>query len=124
MKAWNMETCEKLVLKANATPPPDFASLFPSVLALAESGDRIARDVLSQAGTQLASLAGIVIRRLFPASESVPVAMSGGVLGSSALVRQFFYNSLRSECPDAVLNPDVIDPVRGALAIARKGVRR
>lgn len=120
MKSWKIETREKLVLAANATPPPDFAALFPSVLAVADSGDAIARDVLTQAGIQLAGLAGIVIRRLFPDSGSVPVAMSGGVFGSSALVRQVFYNSLRAGCPDAVLNPGVIEPVRGALEIARK----
>ena len=67
------------------------------MLALADSGDRIARDVLTKAGAQLANLAGIVLRRLFPDSGAVPVAMSGGVFGSSALVRQVFYNSLRSD---------------------------
>jgi glucosamine kinase len=71
MKSWKIETREKLVLTANATPPPDFAALFPSVLALADSSDPIARDVLTQAGIQLAGLAGIVIRRLFPAVYSV-----------------------------------------------------
>ncbi len=114
----------KLVPAANATPPPDFAALFPAVLTLADSGDRIARDVLTQAGTQLANLAGILLRRLFPHAGAVPVAMSGGVFGSSALVRQVFYNSLRSGRPDAVINPNVIEPVRGALELARKGAAK
>jgi N-acetylglucosamine kinase-like BadF-type ATPase len=121
MKSWRLLTRESLVLAANGTPSPDFAALFPVVLASADSGDRIARDVLAQAGSHLAELAGIVIRRLFPDSGTVPVAMSGGVFGSSALVRQAFYNDLRSERPDAALNPGVIDPVRGALELARKG---
>ena len=95
MKSWRLQTIEQLVPAANATPPPDFAALFPAVLSLADSGDRIARDVLTQAGAHLANLAGIVLRRLFPHSEAVPVAMSGGVFGSSALVRQVFYNSRR-----------------------------
>ena len=50
--------------------------------------------------------------------------MSGGVFGSSALVRQVFYNSLRSRHPDAVINPNVIEPVRGALELARKGAAK
>jgi N-acetylglucosamine kinase-like BadF-type ATPase len=124
MKSWNIDSREKLVLAANATPPPDFAALFPSVLALADSGDPVARDVLARAGTVLANLAGIVIRRLFQNSGSVPVAMSGGVFGSSALVRQVFYNSLRAESTEAGLNPGVIEPVRGALEIARKGITK
>ncbi len=97
---------------------------FPPCFRSADSGDRIARDVLTQAGTHLANLAGILLRRLFPNSEAVPVAMSGGVFGSSALVRQVFYNSLRSGHPDAVLNPNVIEPVRGALELARKGAAK
>jgi len=124
LKSWHRETIEQLVPAANATPPPDFAALFPSVLALADSGDRIARGVLTQAGTHLANLAGILFRRLFQNSDTVPVAMSGGVFGSSVLVRQFFYNSLCSGHPNAVLNPSVIEPVRGALELARKGAAR
>ncbi len=46
--------------------------------------------------------------------------MSGGVFGSSALVRQVFYNTLSSTHPNAALNPSVIEPVRGALALARQ----
>ena len=120
MKSWRLQTIEQLVPAANATPPPDFAALFPAVLSLADSGDRIARDVLTQAGNQLANLAGILLRRLFPGSGAVPVAMSGGVFGSSVLVRQVFYNGLHSGRPDVVINPNVIEPVRGALELARK----
>jgi glucosamine kinase len=124
LKFWHLETIEQLVPAANATPPPDFAALFPSVLSLANSGDRIARDVLSQAGAHLAALAGTLLRRLFPNSEAVPVAMSGGVFASSALVRQVFYNTLSSTHPNAALNPTVIEPVRGALALARQSAAK
>ncbi len=124
MKAWSLQTIEQLVPAANATPPPDFAALFPAVLSLADSGERIARDVLTQAGTQLANLAGILLRRLFPDLGAVPVAMSGGVFGNSALVRQVFYNSLRAAHPDVVINPTVIEPVRGALELARQGAAK
>jgi hypothetical protein len=66
-------------------------------------------------------LAGTLARRLFPNSGSVPVAMSGGVFASSGLVRQVFYNTLGSAHLHAALNPSVIEPVRGALELARKG---
>jgi N-acetylglucosamine kinase-like BadF-type ATPase len=122
LKLWRLETVEQVVPAANAIPPPDFAALFPSVLSLADSGDRIARDVLTQAGAHLATLATTLLRRLFPNSEAVPVGMSGGVFASSALVRQVFYNTLSSTHPNAALNPTVIEPVRGALALARQGV--
>jgi glucosamine kinase len=121
LKVWRLETIEQLVPAANATPPPDFAALFPFVLSLADSGDRVALEVLDQAGTHLAHLAGTLLGRLFPNSGSVPVAMSGGVFASSTLVRQVFYNTLGSAHLHAALNPSVIEPVRGALELARKG---
>ena len=124
LKSWRLQTIEQLVPAANSTPPPDFAALFPSVLSLADSGDRITRNVLTQAGSHLASLAATLLRRLFPNAEAVPVAMSGGVFGSSALVRQVFYNTLSSTHPNAALNPTVIEPVRGALALARQSMAR
>jgi glucosamine kinase len=124
LKSWRLETIEQLVPAANATPPPDFAALFPLVLSLADSGDRIARDVLTQAGAHLATLAATLLRRLFPNSEAVPVAMSGGVFASAALVRQVFYNTLSSTHPNASLNTSVIEPVRGALELARQSVAK
>ena len=124
MKSWCVETRERMVLLANASPPPDFSALFPAVLSAADTGDMVARTLLTQAGAELATLAKIVIRRLFPDADSVPVAMSGGVFRNCALVRQVFYNSLRSEYPNASVNATVIEPVRGALELARKGARQ
>ena len=48
------------------------------------------------------------------------MAVSGGVFRNCALIHQVFYNSLRSGYPDVVINPTVIEPVRGALELARK----
>jgi len=123
MKSWGVESREQMILVTNASPPPDFPGLMRTVLSAAEAGDPTARVVLTQAGAELAALAKIVIRRLFAEAETVPVAMSGGVFRNCALVRQVFYNSLRSEYPDASLSANVIDPVKGALELARKGRR-
>jgi N-acetylglucosamine kinase-like BadF-type ATPase len=121
LKPWGLKTRDQLILAANATPPPDFSALFPAILSVADAGDPIAREVLGRAGTELANLATIAIRRLFPQATHVPVAMSGGVFRSSSLVRQIFYNSLRSQHRGAAVNPSVIEPVRGALELAREG---
>jgi N-acetylglucosamine kinase-like BadF-type ATPase len=120
-KAWNLETLDQLVQMANSTPPPDFSSLLPHVLSAADAGDALARTVLTQAGTELAGLAKIVIGRIFGEETRTPVAMSGGVFRNSTLVRQVFYNSLRSEYPDAVVGSAIVEPVKGALDLARKG---
>jgi glucosamine kinase len=123
LEAWQLSDHEQLVLAANAIPSPDFAGLFPVVLSAAESGDAIAGAVLTQAGNELAGLAGIVARRIFQQEKAVPVAMSGGVFANSALLREIFYDRLRSEYSGTTLNPTVAEPVRGALELARRGAR-
>ncbi len=124
LKSWSLETREQLVLAGNAAPPPNFASLVPAVLLAADAGDPVAWGVLAQAGGELATSAKLVIRRLFSDADAVPVAMSGGVFNNSAVVRQVFYNSLRSEFPNAAVVANVIEPVQGALAMARRARQR
>lgn len=123
--AWSLTSLPQLARAANATP--DFAVLFPAVLAAAEAGDAVARQVIADASGELAQLAGIILRRLFPAQHSsvvptsaVPMAMAGGVFRHGAMIRELFYNEVRAANPDVVLNPEVIDPVHGALQMARK----
>ena len=123
LEAWQLSDQEQLVLAANAIPSPDFAGLFPVVLSAAESGDAIAGAVLTRAGNELAGLAGIVARQVFQEDQAIPVAMSGGVFANSILVREIFHNRLRSEYSATALNPTVVEPVRGALALARRGAR-
>jgi glucosamine kinase len=118
--AWKLSTLDELVRYANGSPPPDFSGLVPMVLAAAEGSDPVAREVLHRAGCELAGLAANVIRRLFGATASVPVALVGGVFRQSALVREVFYNHVTSEFPQARVNPAVIEPARGALELARK----
>ena len=122
LKLWNLTTLDELVRHANASPPPDFSSLFPVVLAAADSGDRLAHHVLEQAGTELGALASSVIRRLFGGADSVPLAMAGGVFRQSEVVRQVFYNKVTAEFPRVTVNPTIIEPVQGALELARRAV--
>jgi glucosamine kinase len=120
LRDWPAGSEEELVRYANATPPPDFARLFPTVLAAADAGEPTAREVLSGAGFELAQLAKLVLERLFQAPEAViPVAMVGGVFRQSALVRQVFYNEVRAAFPQVCVNPTVVEPVLGALELAR-----
>jgi len=124
IKAWGISSREQMILVANSSPSPDFAGLFPVVARAAEGGDSTATEILTRAGAELSRLAEIVIEKLFQGAESIPVAMSGGVFGNSAQVRQVFYNNLRSRRPGVALNATIIDPVRGALEMARKSARR
>jgi hypothetical protein len=64
----------------------------------------------------------VVIRRLFAQGQAapVPVAMTGSVFRHAALVRQVFYNQLRTLDSRVEVNPQVVEPVEGALRMARK----
>lgn len=119
-KAWGVGSPTDLARAANSIPPPDFAALFPEVAA---STDPLATQVLADAGKELAQMAAVVVHRLFPKDEAslVPVAMTGGVFRYAPLVRQVFYNELRAFEPRAELNPQVVEPVEGALRMARRG---
>jgi glucosamine kinase len=121
LNTWKLESSDQLVVVANATPPPDFATLLPQVLAAADAGDPTAFSVLERAGAELARVAKIVIGRLFQGEPKPQVAMSGGVFQNSALVREHFYNSLCSAYPRVSVGDAIVDPVRGALDLARKG---
>ena len=121
MKSWDVTTREQLVIAANKSP--DFAALFPAVASAADAGDATARNVLGKAGGELANLVGIVIARLFGKRRAVPLAVSGGVFCNSAVLRRAFDKSVRSAYPRVSLNTTVIEPVQGALELARKGVR-
>jgi glucosamine kinase len=137
-KAWGVTSLIDLARAANSIPPPDFAQLFPAVVA---ANDPLAQQVLTSAGRELAKVAAVVIGRLFPSEENVkqdenslkanstdvtaattiPVAMTGGVFRHSARVREVFYNELRKLDPRVEINPEVVDPVEGALRMARRG---
>jgi len=122
LKLWQLSSLDELVRRANASPPPDFSSLFRPVVSAADAGDPLARQLLDNAGSELATLASNVVCRLFAAEDSVPVAMSGGVFRQSERVRQVFYNKLTAECPPARVDANLAEPVKGALELARKAV--
>jgi N-acetylglucosamine kinase-like BadF-type ATPase len=121
-QAWRINSMDELVQQANSTPPPDFPRLFAAVLKAASDGDTVAGDLLTEAGTKLADLVAIVIRRL--ASDATgnipPVATTGSVFRQSPDVRRVFYNRLRADFPGIDVRQDIADPVDGALARARR----
>jgi glucosamine kinase len=119
LKTWGVNSIADLARAANSIPPPDFAALFP---AIAASHDDLAAQVLSKAGRELAAVAAVVLRRLFAKSHGtvVPVAMTGGVFRHAPLVRQVFYNEIGAIDARAVVNPQVVEPVEGALRLARR----
>lgn len=118
-KAWAVTSLDDLARAANSNPPPDFAALFPAVIA---SQDPLALAVLLRAGKELAQVAAAVTHHLFGSADlkAVPVATTGGVFRHSQLVFEDFYNELRRLDQRVEINPQVVDPVEGALRLARR----
>ena len=115
---------EEVIRMANASEPR-FPELAGPVVNAAEQGDDTARAIMERAGQALASLASAVIKRLWPSGGVVPVALAGGVLQGSALVRHAFREAMKAEQPQAAVSFAFVRPVLGALEIAaQRGVRR
>lgn len=119
--AWNPHSFDEFVRTANSNP--DFAALFPVVLRSADGGDAGAQRVLVDAGRELAQVAAIVARRLFAEDSAsapvVPLAMVGGVFRHSYKVREVFCEELHKLEPRAEVRAEVVEPVAGALQMAR-----
>ena len=115
---------EEVIRMANASEPR-FPELAGPVVNAAEQGDDTARDIMERAGQALAGLASAVIKRLWPNGGVVPVALAGGVLQGSSLVRNAFREAMKAEQPQAAVSFAFVRPVLGALEIAaQRGVRR
>jgi N-acetylglucosamine kinase-like BadF-type ATPase len=110
---------DELIVRVNQSPAPDFAALFPVVLAAANSGDHAAGEILARAGCELAELAGNVIGRLLVNSE-ISVALHGGVLESSPTVVAAFRQHMKRSFPQGVVRSEAIDAARGAWKRARR----
>ena len=115
---WGAGSLEDVIRIANTEPAAKFAELAETVATMAEKGDTTAQTITTRAGKELAALTNIVITRLWPPDTVVRVAMAGGVLQGSALVRRAFQEALQTEYPKAAVSFAYVRPVLGALAMA------
>ena len=121
--AWAVDSLGGIVRTANSNP--DFAALLPGIAAAADDGDEVAITVLIRAGTELARLVEIVVWRLFSGNDStssaIPLAMAGGVFRHSRKTRDVFCEEICKADPRITVSPEIVDPVLGALKMARRG---
>jgi glucosamine kinase len=122
LEALGAKDWDDLIVRVNAAPPPDFAALFPVVESAAERGNHLANDVLVRAGRELAKLAETILC-WFNKEGAIAVAIHGGVLESSLLVKNTFAQELAARHPHATLLARAIDPARGALERARRNFK-
>jgi hypothetical protein len=95
-------------------------------VACAEQGDTVAQEILDQGGADLAYLVGILIERMQAAEgdgfQLPAVAFAGSILARVARMRASIEGCLRSRYPGIDIVKEPVDPLRGALWRARRGV--
>ena len=103
----------------HATTPAEIAALAALVDTAAAAGDRVACDILHDAGRELALAAEAVIRRL-ELTGAAPCALAGGVIVKGRALRAAFteaVNGLGFELAPLTLVPE---PAQGAVRLALK----
>jgi N-acetylglucosamine kinase-like BadF-type ATPase len=89
------------------------------VIEAAKAKDRIAREILAEAGMELGSAAGAVIRNLKLDRETFQVAYIGGVfLGAGELVLATMRTEIKKVAPGAYLAPPRFQPAVAAARMA------
>jgi N-acetylglucosamine kinase-like BadF-type ATPase len=122
MDCWRLDTLADLITRANSVPPPNFAQLFPVVLSACRNGDVLARVILAEAAAELGELACLVISRL--QLSPARVAICGGVFENAPEVRQAFAEAVSAASPGAQPDQETVDPLEGALLVARRSAGR
>ena len=127
LEFWKLGSVGELIQFANANPAPEFSKLAPLVVAAAERGDAVAKEVVEQGGTDLAMLAGLVIEHIREleggtrAEFQVPaVAFAGSVLERAVPVRDALIAELRRLYSGITVSDKPADPPAGALWRARQ----
>ncbi len=93
-------------------PRTILAKLVPAVIKAAEEGDETARQILKNAGRELARLANVILKRL---GRELPVAFSGGISKASPLLTEALKKALPKNTP---LHVVTTEPVYAAAKLA------
>jgi N-acetylglucosamine kinase-like BadF-type ATPase len=108
-------------LQQHSSLAPDdiFPQVFPIVAAVADAGDSNAREILSQAATNLCSLVATVADHLGPRSAAVFLAKTGGALGHSIFFDAHVDAALLQLLPNAQIGGLRMSPAEAAARAAR-----
>ncbi len=108
----------ELVRWATTADVAAVASLAPEVLAAAAQGDAVAGALVDAGADALAAHVKALAAR-FPAGAPVGVALGGSLLARSAEYRERVVARVVTDVPAAAPRPEPVDPVLGAVLLAR-----
>jgi N-acetylglucosamine kinase-like BadF-type ATPase len=103
---------------ATTAAVPAVAALAPEVLAAAEEGDAVAGSLVDASADDLATHVRALADR-FPRDAPVGVAVGGSLLARSDDYRKRVIARIVADVPSAKIRPDTVDPVLGAIQLAR-----
>lgn len=108
------------VIYNSDSEPVEIASLAELVDEAARAGDRVACEILADAGRDLAEMAASVIRQLGFESRAFRVACIGSVFKSGELVLSSFRSCVLTVAPQAEIGDPLFPPTIGAVKLAQK----
>ncbi len=109
---------DALVRWSTGAEPGEIASIAPAVLDAARRGDAIARGITEAAADELVAHVAALVDK-FPGKAAIPVALAGGNLEPERALRPLVLKRLQ-RLPRASAIETPLDPVLGALALARR----
>ena len=99
--------------------PEQLLALAPLVFQAADSGDAVARALVKAVGTEVATTAGALIRRLSLADQNVEVVLAGSIFKAEGpLLIETVEQALLGLAPRASVVLPEVEPVVGALLLA------
>ena len=108
----------ELVRWATTADIPSVAALAPEVLAAAEEGDAVAGALVDAGADDLATHVRALADR-FPHGAAVGVALGGSLLARNDAYRKRVVARIVADVPVATIRPEPVDPVLGAIQLAR-----
>jgi glucosamine kinase len=117
--ALEFRSWDELLERIAKSPDDVFPKIFPLVCNVAESGDKVAREILVAAAGSLAELARSVVERLQLVREQFELSKAGGVFGRSPLLDTTLDSHLAKIAPRAHIMALRISPAQAAAEMAR-----
>jgi glucosamine kinase len=101
---------------------PDLAALSEIVSLASAQGDAMARQILREAGKELALAVNAVIQKLSLEAEPVTVGMVGGVFRAGRAVLRPFRERVKQVAPQATITPACVPAAVGAALMALEDI--
>lgn len=119
-ESWGVKDVSEVVAFANARPGPDLSALTPAVMRCAEAGDSVARDILTDAGAELARQVAVVWSKMCAHGETTGrVAYTGSVVEKIAPARESMRHQIEIQCQGLSVIDGAINSMDGAMWRAR-----